>query len=411
MELEKVNQKIDSYEKEMYSTLMDVVRIKALAPENDGDGEAEKAEFLVKIIREMGFDEVKVVKAPDERVSAGYRPNVIAILRGSEPDSGTIWSVAHTDVVPAGDLGLWVTDPFEPVETKTKIRGRGVEDNTQSLIASLFGARAIKETGTPHRQNIGLAFVADEEVGSTYGIKYLVKNTDLFKKKDIIVVPDSGSSTGDFVEISEKSILWLKVTTRGQQCHASMPERGNNANRAAMNFLIEVDRVLHEKYCGEDELFDPPGCTFEPTQREANVPNVNTIPGEDISYFDMRILPSYDPEEIIIDVRNIADDIERKFGVTIELKKENYDRAAPPTPPDAPVVKRLMCAIRTVYDIEPKAGGIGGGTCGAIFRRAGFNAAVWSKIDDQAHAPNEYIIKKNLMDDCKVFAALFSGIE
>ena len=410
MELKEVFDRIDGYERKMYDTLMGVVRIKALAPENEGDGEMEKAEFLVKFLDDHGFQDTRIVKAPDDRVSCGFRPNVIAILPGREPEAGTIWSVAHIDVVPPGDLGLWETEPYEPVETEEKIIGRGVEDNTQSLIASMFAAIAVKETGNNNRYNIGLAFVADEEVGSKYGIKYLVENTDIFhRERDIIVVPDSGNPESDFVEVSEKSILWLKVTTTGKQCHASSPERGNNAYRAAMKFLLRADEELHERYGLKDPLFDPPISTFEPTKKLANVGNVNTIPGEDVSYFDMRMLPDYDPDAILADVEDIARDVERETGTIIRFEKENYDRAAPPTPPDAPVVTKLIEAIRKVYDTEPKAGGIGGGTCAAIFRRAGYNAAVWSTIEEQAHAPNEYIYKKNLVNDSKVFAALFLG--
>jgi len=409
MDLNDVFQRIDDFSQQMYDTLKDVVRIKALAPENEGDGELEKAEFLVNVLKDSGFENVRIEKAPDSRVTCGFRPNVIGLLAGSRPELGTIWSVAHIDVVPPGDLGLWNTKPYEPVETDEKIIGRGVEDNTQSLIASLFAARAVKDSGIEHEYNIGLAFVADEEVGSKYGIKYLVENTEIFdREKDLIVVPDSGNPKSDFVEVSEKSILWLKVTTTGKQCHASSPERGNNAYRAAMKFLLRADEELHERYGMEDPLFDPPISTFEPTKKLANVGNVNTIPGEDISYFDMRILPDYNPDAILADMEEIAREVERETGVTINFEKENYDRAAPPTAPDAPVVKKLISAIKKVYDTEPKPGGIGGGTCAAIFRRAGYNAVVWSTIDEQAHAPNEYIYKKNLINDSKVFAALFT---
>jgi len=408
MESNPLFEMIDRIAPEMYETLKSVVRIPALAPENEGDGELEKANYLVELLERFGFEDIRVVKAPDERVSCGYRPNVIALLKGTEPESGTIWSAAHTDVVPPGDMGLWDTEPFEPVETDERIIGRGVEDNTQSMIASLFAARVVKESGMWHRHNIGLAFMADEEVGSKYGIKYVIENTDLFEKKDIVVVPDSGNPEGDFIEVSEKSILWLRVTTTGKQCHASSPERGNNAYRAAMKFLLRADELLHERYADVNPLFDPPTCTFEPTKKLANVGNVNTIPGEDVSYFDMRILPRYDPEDALRDLEAVAREVEAETGVTITFQRENYDRAAPPTPADAPVVERLSKAIKKVYDVKPKAGGIGGGTCAAIFRRAGYNAAVWSTIEEQAHAPNEYILKKNLVGDCKVFAALFT---
>jgi DNA modification methylase len=45
--------------------------------------------------------------------------------------------------------------------------------------------------------------VADEEQGSKYGIEYLIKH-GVFKKDDLILVPDGGNGDGSFVEIAEK---------------------------------------------------------------------------------------------------------------------------------------------------------------------------------------------------------------
>ncbi len=56
--------------------------------------------------------------------------------------------------------------------------------------------------------------------------------------------------------------------------------------------------------------------------------------------------------------------------------------------------------------IQPKVGGIGGGTCAAFFRREGMPAVVWSTIDETAHQPNEYANVANLVNDAKVFASL-----
>ena len=81
--------------------------------------------------------------------------------------------------------------------------------------------------------------------------------------------------------------------------------------------------------------------------------------------------------------------------------------AAPATPADAPVVLALSAAIKDVYRVKAKPKGIGGGTVAAFFRRHGFGAVVWSKIDECAHQPNEYTIIDNMVGDAKVFAHLF----
>jgi len=68
------------------------------------------------------------------------------------------------------------------------------------------------------------------------------------------------------------------------------------------------------------------------------------------------------------------------------------------------VVEALKRAIQTVYQKESRPVGIGGGTVAAYFRREGFEAACWSKIDDTAHQPNEYCVIDNMVGDAKVFA-------
>lgn len=43
---------------------------------------------------------------------------------------------------------------------------------------------------------------------------------------------------------------------------------------------------------------------------------------------------------------------------------------------------------------------------GNLFRRDRIPTAVWSKVDDVAHEPNEYARIENLLNEAKVFAAL-----
>ena len=47
------------------------------------------------------------------------------------------------------------------------------------------------------------------------------------------------------------------------------------------------------------------------------------------------------------------------------------------TPEDSEVVKLLSGAVRSVLNVEPRAGGIGGGTFASLFRARGIPAAVW----------------------------------
>lgn len=405
MQFKNVSSDIESLKNEMTQTLIELIRIPAIAPENNGEGESKKAEKLTQILETLGFDKIERYDAEDERVPSKLRPNIVAYYYG-ENLSEKVWIITHLDVVPPGEESLWtVTKPFEPTIKKGRIYGRGSEDNGQSMVASIFAVKASKILGIKPKRTVALAFVADEEQGSTYGIQHLIKQ-GLFKKDDLIVVPDGGNEEGSFIEIAEKSALWFRIRTTGKQVHASRPGKGLNAHRIGMEYALALDKMLHEKYSLKDEYFDPPESTFEVTKKEKNVDAVNIIPGEDIVHFDCRILPSYNLEGILKDIHGVAEEFERKTGAKIRIEVVQKKVAPKPTDANSKIVVMLNEAIKKVRGIEPKVGGIGGGTCAAFFRKIEVPAVVWSTIDEMAHQPNEYAKIENLVNDARVFAFL-----
>jgi succinyl-diaminopimelate desuccinylase len=402
---QKLFHEIEQLQPEMIKALMALIRLPAIGPENGGDGETQKAEKLTQILQETGFDKIERYDAEDSRVSSGKRPNIIAYCRG-ETEAERLWIITHLDVVPPGEEQMWtMAKPFEPQLKNNRVYGRGTEDNGQPLIASLFAVKAIKRLGLKPKRTIALAFVADEEQGSNYGIQHLI-DKGLFRKDDLIVVPDHGNSDGSFIEVAEKSILWLKLRTLGKQVHASLPNIGLNAHRVGMQVALALDKRLHEKYSRKDEKFDVPWSTFEPTKKEKNVDAVNIIPGEDTLYFDCRILPNYSVDEVLSEITRITKEFEKKTGAKIMI--EILQKQASPETNDAnsEVVMLLKQAIRESRGLDARVGGVGGGTCAAFFRKAGFPAVVWSTIDEVAHQQNEYSKVDNMVNDAKVFALM-----
>jgi succinyl-diaminopimelate desuccinylase len=399
-----VLEEITKMKDEMTQTLMELVRIPSMAPQNGGDGECKRAECLVQILQTMGFTTLQNFDADDERVTSKKRPNIVMWVDGDSKER--LWIVTHLDMVPPGEEALWTaTKPFDPTVKDGKVFGRGTEDNLQAMVSSIYAMKALKNLGIKPKRTVALCFVADEENGSKYGIQYLISK-GIFRKDDLVVVPDGGSSDGSFVEIAEKSSLWLKITTFGKQTHASRPGDGLNANRVGMEFALALDRMLHKKYSARDEYFDPSESTFEPTKKEKNVDAVNIVPGEDIFYFDCRILPRYDTEEVFKDITTLAAAHEKKSGAKIAIEIDTKTIAPNPTDPNDRVVVMLKEALELTRGIKPRIGGIGGGTCAAYFRRAGIPAVVWSTSDEMAHQPNEYAKIQNMIDDARVFAQL-----
>ena len=400
-----VFEKIDGFRDEIISFQSELTSRVALCPDNGGTGEHEKAEYLKKRFEAMNPDSLLEIKAPDSRAQDGYRPNIIARW-GTDETKPVVWVLSHMDIVPPGDLSFWDGDPYKVRVDGDRIIGRGVEDNQHGIVTSCLALKAVLESGLPHN-NVGLIMVADEETGSKYGLDYIVKNhKDIFKNSDLIIVPDWGVEDGSMIEVAEKSMLWLKLTVKGKQCHASTPEKGNNTLFGSARLIVELAH-LKKEYDLTDDLFDPPVSTFEPTKIEANVPNVNTIPGRDVFYLDCRVLPPYKIDKIIKTVTDISDRVGEELNLHISIETVNREDASNPTPSDAPVIKALSRAIKKVKGVDASTMGIGGGTVAAFFRRAGFNAAVWSTCLDVAHQPNEYCRITDIIEDTKVFASIF----
>ena len=405
LEKQPILNEIDDMQTEMIDALMELIRVPAVGPENGGSGESAKAERLSQILMDVGFDKIERFDAEDSRVPSGRRPNIIVYLNG-EPNERRLWIVTHLDVVPPGEESLWtLTKPYEPLLRENRVYGRGSEDNGQPLVASIFAVKALKRLGIKPKRTVGLAFVADEEHGSVFGIQHLIKR-GVFRKDDLIVVPDGGRPDGSLIEIVEKSILWFRIRTIGKQTHGSLPNKGLNASRIGMQVALALDERLHAKYSLVNAYFDVPISTFEPTKRESNGEAVNIVPGEDVIYFDCRILPTYDLEEVVSDIRGILYEFERKTGASITLEIVQREEAPKLDGSNWEITELLKKALKEGRDLDACVGGIGGGTCAAYFRKVGIPAVVWSTIDEIAHQPNEYSKVTDMIADAKTFALL-----
>ncbi|MCL2800687.1 MAG: M20 family metallo-hydrolase [Treponema sp.] len=379
----------------------------AVSPESGGEGELDKCNFLEQWLRSNGITELKRYDAPDVRAKGKVRPNLIAVIKGAANEKdGCLWILSHIDVVPPGEEKLWTSDPWTVVKKGNKLIGRGVEDNQQGLVSSVLAALSFVKQGLLPARTIKLLFAADEEVGSVYGIEWLVKNhRNLFNKKDFVLVPDGGDPKGENIEIAEKSIIWMKFTVSGKQAHGSRPDLGSNAFIAGSDLALRLHNELSAKFGDRDPMFDPNYSTFMPTKKEANVPNINTIPGEDIFYMDMRVLPRYSKDMVLSQIKKINSDIEKKYKVTVKTSTSQL-MTSKPTDVNAPIVKILTNAIINVYNIKPKPIGIGGGTMAASLRNIGLDCAVWTKTETTLHQPDEYVLLDNIIGDAKVMSLL-----
>lgn len=401
----------------------DLIRINSVNPAFGGVGEKKKAEYVLnklnEYIQKYNIKNCSIKQYTTQDDKGIIRPNIVAKFDFGK--NKTLHIISHLDTVPEGDLNLWNSNPYEPVIKDGNIYGRGSEDNHKGIVSSLLLLKMIFENKSKENEfypkyNLCLIFVSDEECGSNYGIQYLLNyEKEIFDKNELIIIPDFGTPDGNYIEIAEKNILWLKFKIKGKQCHGSTPNDGINANVLLFNFANNLYNMLYTKYDKKDELFNPPYSTFEPTMLFNKVENTNTIPGYVELCFDCRILPEYNVDEILKDIDGFIHDFKNNINkylkyydeeeiknISIEyeiLQKELSQK----TPENSEIVIELENAIKKILDREPILCGMGGGTVGAFLRAKDYDTVVWGIGEETAHQPNEHIKLEDLIKMAKIY--------
>jgi len=221
MEIKEIASKISSNldKQEMIDFLFSLIETETVNPPGD---EYLLHDTIMKCMKEIGA-EVEII-SKDEK-----RPNYIGRIGSGEP---SVAIISHTDVVPAGEG--WTHHPFQPYEKDGKIYGRGALDNKGCLAASWAGIKALLKSGLKFKGTIYFCAVSDEEMGSDYGVEYIVEKGF---KPDYAIVPDSGSI--DQAIIGEKGAAWFDLESYGKQSHGSTPELGINA-------IIKVSKLISD---------------------------------------------------------------------------------------------------------------------------------------------------------------------
>jgi len=198
---------------------------------NFGEGKGDEkamAEYVADRLREVGI-------ASELIVTGENRVNVVAKIAGSDQSRPGLVVHGHIDVVPANPDD-WSVDPFGGVIKDGFIWGRGAVDMKDMDAMILATVRHWARTGYQPPRNILLVFFADEEAGSVYGSRWLVKNRpELFHGYTEAVSEVGGFSvtiTGGhrlyLVEGAQKGIQWMKLTAHGEAGHGSFINRNNS---------------------------------------------------------------------------------------------------------------------------------------------------------------------------------------
>ena len=213
---------------------------------NTGDletsaGERLAAEYVAEKLAEVGLE-------PQIHESAPGRANVVARFEGSDPSRDALLIHGHLDVVPA-DASEWSVDPFGGEIKDGYLWGRGAVDMKDFDAMVLALVRQMRREGRKPPRDVVLAFVADEEAGSTYGAQYLVEKhphyfdgvTEAIGEVGGFSVSVGGDQRLYLIETAQKGIDWLRLHAKGRPGHGSMIN-DDNAVTAVAEAVARVGR-------------------------------------------------------------------------------------------------------------------------------------------------------------------------
>ena len=297
---------------------------------NFGDGKGDEkavAEYVAQLLSEVGIE-------PTIYESAPGRCNVIARIKGSNPDRPGLVVHGHIDVVPV-NAEDWSVDPFGAEIKDGYIWGRGAVDMKNMDAMILATVRDWARRGYVPERDIVLAFFADEEAGSSYGSRWMVAEhpevfagcTEAISEVGGFSITLPNAKRFYFVETAEKGIHWIRLVAQGKAGHGSVINEENAITALAeavakigryqwpQRYTATVKRLFETVAKASGKPFDLKdlrpllsefgsvsrmiGATLQNTANPSMLSagyKENVIPGEASAVVDGRFLPGYEDE-------------------------------------------------------------------------------------------------------------------
>lgn len=321
---------------------------------------------------------------------AGGKANLFATL--GPRDRGGVCLSGHTDVVPV-DGQNWSVPPFELSENDGRLYGRGTADMKGYIACVLAAVPAF--LAQPLRVPLHLAFSYDEEVGCL-GVRSLLADLERREHKPIACI--IGEPTELKPVLGHKGKLAMRCQVHGAACHSAYAPQGVNAIEYAAKLINHLGEIGTRLAAPErhDPRFDPPYSTVQ-TGVIGGGRALNIVPAECQFDFEVRALPSDDPQQVAEQLRDYAETelLPKMRAVKAEANIRFSELSAYPalaTDPESEVAQ-LLARLSGSDEFSTVAFGTEGG----LFDQAGIPTVVCGPGSmDQGHKPDEFVSVEQL---------------
>lgn len=294
----------------------------------------------------------------------------------------------HTDVVPAGPLEEWHSDPFAPTVRDGLLYGRGAADMKSGLAAMITATEEFVRAHDDHRGSIAYLITSDEEGPSVDGTKRVMQIlAERGEQIDWCLVgePSSEQSVGDTVKVGRRGSLSGRLTVHGVQGHVAYPQLAENPVHTLAPALAELTRRVWDE---GTEHFQP--TTFQVSNLNAGTGAPNVIPGELKARFNLR----YSPAQTLEALKSAVEEILRRHGVRYTL--EWYVSGEPFHTPPGVLSRAVGDAVARVTGRQPQLSTGGGTSDGRFIRPLGAQVVELGVVNASIHKVNECVAVADL---------------
>jgi len=445
--IESAIQYARDHQDDFLNDYLSLVRIPSIStlPEHDQDMK-KAAEWIVSQLRDLDFDEVKIIPT-------SKHPVVYGSWLKAGPDAPTIMVYGHYDVQPVDPLDLWHSDPFDPVRREDNLYARGASDMKGQVVAHLKAMEAILKTGTLP-VNIKYMIEGEEEIGSPSLETFLKEHGNLFDC-DFCLNADSGMLGADTPSLTYalRGLAYFEIRLQGPatDLHSgtfggAVVNPGNvianliagmkdeNYRITLPGFYDDVQPLSEEereellklpqtdewwmKQSGTDKLDGERG--YSATERASARPTLDVngiycgfigegsktvLPSKAMAKISMRLVPDQKPEMI---KKSLEAYLEQNTPPGISWELEDLSSAIPGIiDRDSTTVSAAIIAIEKVWNKTPLFHREGGTVpvVGLIKELLGVDSLLlgFGLPDDNLHAPNEKMYLPNFFRGIETF--------
>lgn len=312
----------------------------------------------------------------------------------------------HTDVVPAGNLELWHTPPFEPTIIDGVLYGRGAADMKGSLAAMIVATERFVNDHPNYDGAITYLITSDEEGPFINGTTRVIDTLEARNEKItycIVGEPSSTNTVGDIIKNGRRGSISAEVDIKGKQGHVAYPEHVINPIHMAMPALAELSQFHWDH---GNEYF--PATSFQLSNINSGTGATNVVPGHLNALFNLRYSTELTDQIIVEQVESILNkhqldyDIKWTFNgkpFITELKNKAGD-----------FLTSVTDAVSSVTGSKPQLSTSGGTSDGRFIAPTGAKVIELGPCNATIHQVNESVVCDDLDKLCDIYYACLQQV-